>query len=171
MPCIRQHSELNFLVSIIQPDLLDCLLPSFCTVSLQEFEIELEGSQTLRLLCYEKCYNKAKQNREDGENTDRIMAKGQIQVWSEGMKHMLCCLSHQATVTQLNEIIGGLVYQDPHKLLHMQQLLILGSTYNVQIHDKVQNSYRQGHYIKQLKKYDNTKTNIMHCFVLLLERH
>lgn len=69
-----------------------------CTVSLQEFEIELEGSQTLRLLCYEKCYNKAKQNKEDGENTDRIMAKGQIQVWSEAMKHILCCLSHQATV-------------------------------------------------------------------------
>uniref|UniRef100_A0A8C7U8J7 Uncharacterized protein n=1 Tax=Oncorhynchus mykiss TaxID=8022 RepID=A0A8C7U8J7_ONCMY len=46
----------------------------------EEFEIELEGSQTLRLLCYEKCYNKAKQNREDGENTDRIMAKGQIQL-------------------------------------------------------------------------------------------
>uniref|UniRef100_A0A4W5N7C2 BCR activator of RhoGEF and GTPase n=1 Tax=Hucho hucho TaxID=62062 RepID=A0A4W5N7C2_9TELE len=46
----------------------------------EEFEIELEGSQTLRLLCYEKCYNKAKQNKEDGENTDRIMAKGQIQL-------------------------------------------------------------------------------------------
>uniref|UniRef100_A0A673ZUW9 BCR activator of RhoGEF and GTPase n=1 Tax=Salmo trutta TaxID=8032 RepID=A0A673ZUW9_SALTR len=46
----------------------------------EEFEIELEGSQTLRLLCYEKCYNKAKQNKEDGESTDRIMAKGQIQL-------------------------------------------------------------------------------------------
>ncbi|KAK6313014.1 breakpoint cluster region protein-like isoform X1 [Coregonus clupeaformis] len=46
----------------------------------EEFEIELEGSQTLRLLCYEKCYNKARQNKEDGENTDRIMAKGQIQL-------------------------------------------------------------------------------------------
>uniref|UniRef100_A0A4W6CMN5 BCR activator of RhoGEF and GTPase n=1 Tax=Lates calcarifer TaxID=8187 RepID=A0A4W6CMN5_LATCA len=44
----------------------------------KEFEIELEGSQTLRLLCYEKCYNKTKQNKEDGESTDRIMGKGQI---------------------------------------------------------------------------------------------
>uniref|UniRef100_A0A8D3BJY1 Breakpoint cluster region protein-like n=1 Tax=Scophthalmus maximus TaxID=52904 RepID=A0A8D3BJY1_SCOMX len=44
----------------------------------REFEIELEGSQTLRLLCYEKCYNKTKQNKEDGEGADRIMGKGQI---------------------------------------------------------------------------------------------
>uniref|UniRef100_A0A667YXN0 BCR activator of RhoGEF and GTPase n=1 Tax=Myripristis murdjan TaxID=586833 RepID=A0A667YXN0_9TELE len=44
----------------------------------EEFEIELEGSQTLRLLCYEKSYNKTKQNKEDGESTDRIMGKGQI---------------------------------------------------------------------------------------------
>ncbi|XP_062290248.1 breakpoint cluster region protein isoform X3 [Scomber scombrus] len=44
----------------------------------EEFEIELEGSQTLRLLCYEKCYNKTKQNKEDGESSDRIMGKGQI---------------------------------------------------------------------------------------------
>ncbi|XP_065100254.1 breakpoint cluster region protein [Paramisgurnus dabryanus] len=44
----------------------------------EEFEIELEGSQMLRLLCYEKCYNKAKMNKDDGENTDRIMGKGQI---------------------------------------------------------------------------------------------
>ncbi|KAL4660342.1 breakpoint cluster region protein [Arapaima gigas] len=46
----------------------------------EEFEIELEGSQTLRLLCYEKCYNKSKLNKEDGENSDRIVAKGQIQL-------------------------------------------------------------------------------------------
>ncbi|ROL47498.1 Breakpoint cluster region protein [Anabarilius grahami] len=44
----------------------------------EEFEIELEGSQTLRLLCYEKSYNKAKINKEDGESTDRIIGKGQI---------------------------------------------------------------------------------------------
>uniref|UniRef100_A0A8C4EKG9 Breakpoint cluster region protein n=1 Tax=Dicentrarchus labrax TaxID=13489 RepID=A0A8C4EKG9_DICLA len=44
----------------------------------EEFEIELEGSQTLRLLCYEKCCNKTKQSKEDGEMTDKIMAKGQI---------------------------------------------------------------------------------------------
>ncbi|TNN77596.1 Breakpoint cluster region protein [Liparis tanakae] len=46
----------------------------------EEFEIELEGSQTLRLLCYEKCYNKSKHSKEDGENADKIMAKGQIQL-------------------------------------------------------------------------------------------
>ncbi|KAK7895636.1 hypothetical protein WMY93_020961 [Mugilogobius chulae] len=44
----------------------------------EEFEIDLEGSQTLRLLCYEKCYNKTKQNKDDGESTDRIMGKGQL---------------------------------------------------------------------------------------------
>lgn len=49
-------------------------------MGLQEFEIELEGSQTLRILCYEKCYNKTKISKEDGENTDRIMGKGQVQV-------------------------------------------------------------------------------------------
>lgn len=51
----------------------------FCSAR-QEFEIELEGSQTLRLLCYEKCCNKTKQSKEDGEMTDKIMAKGQIKV-------------------------------------------------------------------------------------------
>lgn len=55
-----------------------CSLP--LTGTLQEFEIELEGSQTLRILCYEKCYNKTKLTKEDGESTDRIMGKGQIQV-------------------------------------------------------------------------------------------
>uniref|UniRef100_A0A8C9YJ18 BCR activator of RhoGEF and GTPase n=1 Tax=Sander lucioperca TaxID=283035 RepID=A0A8C9YJ18_SANLU len=39
----------------------------------EEFEIELEGSQTVRLLCYEKC-------KEDGEITDKILAKGQIKI-------------------------------------------------------------------------------------------
>ncbi|XP_043925745.1 breakpoint cluster region protein [Protopterus annectens] len=46
----------------------------------EEFEIELEGSQTLRLLCYEKCYNKNKIPKEDGEPADKIMGKGQIQL-------------------------------------------------------------------------------------------
>ncbi|MCI4386958.1 hypothetical protein PGIGA_G00068620 [Pangasianodon gigas] len=44
----------------------------------EEFEIELEGSQTLRLLCYDKSYNKTKMSKEDGESTDRIIGKGQI---------------------------------------------------------------------------------------------
>lgn len=47
----------------------------------KEFEIELEGSQTLRLLCYEKYCNKTKQNKEDQiTDTDKIVAKGQIKV-------------------------------------------------------------------------------------------
>lgn len=46
----------------------------------QEFEIELEGSQTLRLLCYEKS---CKQSKEDGEMTDKIIAKGQIKVLTQ----------------------------------------------------------------------------------------
>lgn len=29
-----------------------------------EFEIELEGSQTLRILCYEKCYHKTRLTKE-----------------------------------------------------------------------------------------------------------
>ncbi|XP_076020783.1 breakpoint cluster region protein isoform X2 [Genypterus blacodes] len=46
----------------------------------EEFEIELEGSQTLRLLCYEKCCSKTRQSKEDGEIMDRIMAKAQIKL-------------------------------------------------------------------------------------------
>ena len=47
----------------------------------QEFEIELEGSQTLRILCYEKRYHKARLAKEDsGERADRIAGKGQVQV-------------------------------------------------------------------------------------------
>uniref|UniRef100_A0A3Q3XFZ8 Uncharacterized protein n=1 Tax=Mola mola TaxID=94237 RepID=A0A3Q3XFZ8_MOLML len=46
----------------------------------EEFEIELEGSQTLRLLCYEKCYSKTKQSKEDSEGSDRIMGRGQMPV-------------------------------------------------------------------------------------------
>lgn len=59
---------------------LDLLTRDFPFLGLQEFEIELEGSQTLRILCYEKCYNKTKITKEDGESTDRIMGKGQVQV-------------------------------------------------------------------------------------------
>lgn len=51
-----------------------------CTVFPQEFEIELEGSQSLRILCYEKCYDKTKVNKDNNEIVDKIMGKGQIQV-------------------------------------------------------------------------------------------
>uniref|UniRef100_A0A4X2LZ63 BCR activator of RhoGEF and GTPase n=1 Tax=Vombatus ursinus TaxID=29139 RepID=A0A4X2LZ63_VOMUR len=46
----------------------------------EEFEIELEGSQSLRILCYEKCHNKAKLSKDDGEPSDRMMGKGQLQL-------------------------------------------------------------------------------------------
>ncbi|CAL8266733.1 unnamed protein product [Merluccius merluccius] len=46
----------------------------------EEFEIELEGSQCLRILCYETCYDKSKLNKDDNEIVDKIMGKGQIQL-------------------------------------------------------------------------------------------
>lgn len=53
---------------------------SFAPTVQQEFEIELEGSQCLRILCYEKCYDKSKLNKDDNEIVDKIMGKGQVQV-------------------------------------------------------------------------------------------
>lgn len=52
----------------------------------QEFEIELEGSQYLRILCYEKCYDKSMLNKDDNEIVDKIMGKGQVQV--RGRQHI-----------------------------------------------------------------------------------
>lgn len=49
-------------------------------IFLKEFEIELEGSQYLRILCYEKCYDKSMLNKDDNEIVDKIMGKGQVQV-------------------------------------------------------------------------------------------
>ncbi|XP_032803339.1 active breakpoint cluster region-related protein isoform X1 [Petromyzon marinus] len=46
----------------------------------EEFEIELEGSQTLRILCYDKCYDKSKLAKDDAEIVDKIMGKGQVQL-------------------------------------------------------------------------------------------
>uniref|UniRef100_A0A3P8WE07 ABR activator of RhoGEF and GTPase n=1 Tax=Cynoglossus semilaevis TaxID=244447 RepID=A0A3P8WE07_CYNSE len=46
----------------------------------EEFEIELEGSQHLRILCYEKCYDKNMLNKDDNEIVDKIMGKGQVQL-------------------------------------------------------------------------------------------
>ncbi|RVE65648.1 hypothetical protein OJAV_G00118680 [Oryzias javanicus] len=66
----------------------------------EEFEIELEGSQTLRLLCYEKCYNKTKQNKEDGDGTDRIMGKGQIPLEPQSLQGK----DWQRTVIPMNGI-------------------------------------------------------------------
>ncbi|KAM3867843.1 breakpoint cluster region protein [Diretmus argenteus] len=66
----------------------------------EEFEIELEGSQNMRLLCYEKCCNKTKQSKEDGENTDRIMAKGQIKLDPQTLQNK----DWQRTVITMNGI-------------------------------------------------------------------
>lgn len=60
--------------------------PSVCS---QEFEIELEGSQSLRILCYEKCYDKTKLNKDNNEIVDKIMGKGQIQVRAGALGHLL----------------------------------------------------------------------------------
>ncbi|XP_040588252.1 breakpoint cluster region protein isoform X2 [Mesocricetus auratus] len=62
----------------------------------EEFEIELEGSQTLRILCYEKCYNKMKITKEDGESADKLMGKGQLQEKGTSPGPYIC----QASVLQ-----------------------------------------------------------------------
>uniref|UniRef100_A0A8C0J730 Active breakpoint cluster region-related protein n=1 Tax=Chelonoidis abingdonii TaxID=106734 RepID=A0A8C0J730_CHEAB len=51
----------------------------------EEFEIELEGSQSLRILCYEKCYDKTKLNKDNNEIVDKIMGKGQVQLDPQAM--------------------------------------------------------------------------------------
>uniref|UniRef100_A0A8C8ZI72 BCR activator of RhoGEF and GTPase n=1 Tax=Prolemur simus TaxID=1328070 RepID=A0A8C8ZI72_PROSS len=66
----------------------------------EEFEIELEGSQTLRILCYEKCYNKTKISKEDGESTDRLMGKGQVQLDPQALQDR----DWQRTVIAMNGI-------------------------------------------------------------------
>ncbi|CAO2608406.1 Breakpoint cluster region protein [Lemmus lemmus] len=66
----------------------------------EEFEIELEGSQTLRILCYEKCYNKMKITKEDGESTDKLMGKGQLQLDPQTLQDR----EWQRTVIDMNGI-------------------------------------------------------------------
>ncbi|XP_053296891.1 active breakpoint cluster region-related protein isoform X1 [Pleuronectes platessa] len=46
----------------------------------EEFEIEVEGSQYLRILCYEKCYDKSMLNKDDNEIVDKMMGKGKVQL-------------------------------------------------------------------------------------------
>ncbi|XP_026944250.1 breakpoint cluster region protein isoform X1 [Sagmatias obliquidens] len=66
----------------------------------EEFEIELEGSQTLRILCYEKCYNRSKITKEDGESADRIMGKGQVQLDPQALQDR----DWQRTIIAMNGI-------------------------------------------------------------------
>ena len=75
----------------------------------QEFEIELEGSQSLRILCYEKCYDKTKLNKDNNEIVDKIMGKGQIQVRAGTFGHLLTqCWTSWGQVPGL----GGLPWGD-----------------------------------------------------------
>lgn len=73
----------------------------------QEFEIELEGSQSLRILCYEKCYDKTKLNKDNNEIVDKIMGKGQIQVCTGVFEHLLT----QRWTLGVPEL-GGLFWSD-----------------------------------------------------------
>uniref|UniRef100_A0A3Q2XIF6 BCR activator of RhoGEF and GTPase n=1 Tax=Hippocampus comes TaxID=109280 RepID=A0A3Q2XIF6_HIPCM len=66
----------------------------------EEFEIELEGSQTLRLLCYEKSYSKPKHSKDDGEMTDKIMVKGQIKLDPQNLQNK----DWQRTVIAMNGV-------------------------------------------------------------------
>ncbi|XP_042194304.1 active breakpoint cluster region-related protein isoform X2 [Callorhinchus milii] len=66
----------------------------------EEFEIELEGSQSLRILCYEKSYDKSKLNKDDNEIVDKIMGKGQVQLDSQ----MAQTRSWQTAVIEMNGI-------------------------------------------------------------------
>lgn len=66
----------------------------------EEFEIDLEGSQTLRILCYEKCYNKMKMTKEDGESADKLMGKGQVQLDPQTLQDR----EWQRTVIDMNGI-------------------------------------------------------------------
>lgn len=73
-------------------ELIQVLVLSHPLSSPQEFEIELEGSQSLRILCYEKCYDKTKLNKDNNEIVDKIMGKGQIQVCAGAFRRLLTLL-------------------------------------------------------------------------------
>uniref|UniRef100_A0A671YJV4 ABR activator of RhoGEF and GTPase n=1 Tax=Sparus aurata TaxID=8175 RepID=A0A671YJV4_SPAAU len=66
----------------------------------EEFEIELEGSQYLRILCYEKCYDKSMLNKDDNEIVDKIMGKGQVQDKLRGTRDWkrTFCISRSGSV-------------------------------------------------------------------------
>lgn len=66
----------------------------------EEFEIDLEGSQSLRILCYEKCYDKTKLNKDNNEIVDRLLGKGQIQLDPQ----VVNVKNWQREVIEMNEI-------------------------------------------------------------------
>lgn len=75
---------------------------SFSVFVLQEFEIELEGSQYLRILCYEKCYDKSMLNKDDNEIVDKIMGKGQVQVRDESKNDCVRTFLHFNSLSGLS---------------------------------------------------------------------
>ncbi|MED6231456.1 hypothetical protein ATANTOWER_014980 [Ataeniobius toweri] len=71
----------------------------------EEFEIELEGSQYLRILCYEKCYDKSMLNKDDNEIVDKIMGKGQVQLGQIKNNSFCSFLAIQSNVyTEFNHV-------------------------------------------------------------------
>nr|DBA34336.1 TPA: hypothetical protein GDO54_001906 [Pyxicephalus adspersus] len=70
----------------------------------EEFEIELEGSQYLRILCYEKCYDKSKLNKDNNEIVDKIMGKGQIQLDPQAVQSK----NWHVDVIEMNGVTGTL---------------------------------------------------------------
>lgn len=76
----RKDIFFSFLIFFNCAVFIFIVLLVYIRVTAQEFEIELEGSQYLRILCYEKCYDKSMLNKDDNEIVDKIMGKGQVQV-------------------------------------------------------------------------------------------
>lgn len=74
----------------------------------KEFEIELEGSQYLRILCYEKCYDKSMLNKDDNEIVDKIMGKGQVQV-----RKMALTVHHRNTAVMKRDVCVLFLYYFP----------------------------------------------------------
>lgn len=75
----RSQSSRILICTFVSP-LLQHVVLCINVIFLKEFEIELEGSQYLRILCYEKCFDKSMLNKDDNEIVDKIMGKGQVQV-------------------------------------------------------------------------------------------
>lgn len=77
------HQDISFYCTLLHSCLYakaNILFSFSASVVEKEFEIELEGSQYLRILCYETCYDKSMLNKDDNEIVDKIMGKGQVQV-------------------------------------------------------------------------------------------
>lgn len=107
MKSVIQDSHLSFCVPIT------ATFDIFCTdvIVLKEFEIELEGSQYLRILCYEKCYDKSMLNKDDNEIVDKIMGKGQVQV----RKQLLADITGGDILRSLGDILISCLMSAPNR--------------------------------------------------------